>query len=442
MQKMNGNEDAVDTVAAAAAALEAMGIGGGLGGQSFPAGPWRSMQSVGLGVGEYTKVRTIAKGSQGMVVEVESRTGERFAMKEIPLPGLIWQRDFPKLLQGADREVRALKGLAWASGVVVKLVDCWISADFKQANIVMELLPHTLRDILDGRRRQNQGPPPVEQSARWFTQVTVGLAAIHSSGYIHRDVKPSNLLLTEDLRHCKIADLGVSRPLCSSAGKPHAPAPSTFSDATSDVMAVDNNFDACSGVGTDITEASRATGATGVTEATSIISGYTQRPGTTAYSSPEALHGKYYDIKLDVFSLGCVLLELLAMISVPSLKIGDASGKKLLETVEEALRKQEELSANDAMKSETCIQLQQIGLRMLDPSADLRPTPQEVMSCDILKTHLQAILQESPELSRTLQTDRGGSGNIGRQGSIGRFPGGSGGQNMRTAGLSLFGHGR
>eukprot|EP00929_Paragymnodinium_shiwhaense_P080034 TRINITY_DN41718_c0_g2_i1.p1 TRINITY_DN41718_c0_g2~~TRINITY_DN41718_c0_g2_i1.p1 ORF type:complete len:889 (-),score=202.49 TRINITY_DN41718_c0_g2_i1:226-2892(-) len=368
--------------------------------EAFPAGPWRSMQTVGPAVGEYTKVRIIAKGSQGKVNEVEAKKspycpdGTRLAHKEIPLPGLIWQRDFPRLLQSADREVRALKGLAWASGVVVQLIDCWISPDFKQANIVMELLPHSLRDILEGRRRQNQGQPPFEQSARWLLQSAVGLASIHYSGYIHRDIKPSNLLLTQDLRHCKIADLGVSRPLVNTGV---GQGDEGQSDCCSDLQAG-------SKVGTEISDLSRMTGAT---EASSILSGYTMRPGTKAYMSPESLKSGLYDVKLDVFSLGCVLLELLTMTSVPNMKLGEAVRQLAIERVESVLtmaeQKVKEGGSEDSPEDnlENFRQLRSICLQMLDPNPEQRPSAVEVARTPIFSTHRTLLLQEFPVLLKS-----------------------------------------
>lgn len=49
------------------------------------------------------------------------------------------------------------------------------------------------------------------QALDYIEQVCAGLAHAHQSGIIHRDIKPQNLLLTEDKKTIKIADFGVAR---------------------------------------------------------------------------------------------------------------------------------------------------------------------------------------------------------------------------------------
>src|SRR5689334_17635556 len=47
------------------------------------------------------------------------------------------------------------------------------------------------------------------QALNYIEQVCAGLSFAHGSGIIHRDIKPQNLLLTEDKKTVKIADFGV-----------------------------------------------------------------------------------------------------------------------------------------------------------------------------------------------------------------------------------------
>ncbi len=49
------------------------------------------------------------------------------------------------------------------------------------------------------------------QALLYLEQVCAGLVHAHKMGVIHRDIKPQNLLLTEDRKTVKIADFGVAR---------------------------------------------------------------------------------------------------------------------------------------------------------------------------------------------------------------------------------------
>jgi len=381
----------------------------------FPARPWRSMPQVCAAKSAYTKVRTIAMGSQGLVSEVVRRDGLHFAMKEVLLPGVLWKRDFPKLLQSVDREVRALQTMKWARHVVVQLVDCWIEPDFRSANIVMEYLPFSLRTVLEERRASGRGAPLVEESTRWITQISLGLAAIHKSGYIHRDIKPSNLLLTKNQRHCKIADLGVSRPLRNSRGRGNkAPAPSDIDSQSCNEASSREAPEELSYIGTDVTVLSRMTVAT---ESSSILTSFTQRPGTKQYTSPEALRGGDYDAKIDMFALGYVICELLTLVSVSNLKQGEpATTMEGGESVTLAMRVEFAIaSAKVQLRSlprdrETLDMLRDLCCDLLESSPQLRPTAREVLSIEAFKVHLLETFRESPELSLLLGD--GGRANV------------------------------
>mmetsp|Transcript_107946 Transcript_107946/g.271519 ORF Transcript_107946/g.271519 Transcript_107946/m.271519 type:complete len:636 (-) Transcript_107946:127-2034(-) len=186
---------------------------------AFPGIPLQSIPAVGLGVGSYTKVRVVGRGTQGQVWQVTSQDGTCYALKEIALKGVLWHRDFPKRLRDADREVRALKGLAWAACVVVPIVDCWIQKDFEMSCIVMEWNPKNLDAVLKKLILDKTGPVPLSKVCNWLSRLCAGLGAIHAAGFIHRDLKPSNILLDESLQQCKITDLGVSRALHRQAPK-------------------------------------------------------------------------------------------------------------------------------------------------------------------------------------------------------------------------------
>lgn len=119
--------------------------------------------------------------------------------------------------------------------------------------IVMEHVPgETLADVLgrDGRLR-------ADRAAEIASSVADALAVAHAAGIVHRDVKPANVMLTPDGR-TKLTDLGIAR-------------------------SVDGDT---------------------ITHASAIL-------GTAGYVSPEQALGAPVDERSDIYSLGCVLYEML-----------------------------------------------------------------------------------------------------------------------------------
>jgi serine/threonine-protein kinase len=83
--------------------------------------------------------------------------------------------------------------------------------------LVMEYVPgHTVRDVL-----RTHGALPPAQALAIIDPVLQALAAAHRAGYIHRDVKPENVLISEDGR-VKVTDFGLARAIeGADSGKTH-----------------------------------------------------------------------------------------------------------------------------------------------------------------------------------------------------------------------------
>ncbi len=78
--------------------------------------------------------------------------------------------------------------------------------------IVMELLPG--RSL--ARYLREQGPLPIELTAKWLTPICGALNEAHALGLVHRDIKPSNLFVVEAKGiepHLKLLDFGLAKSL-------------------------------------------------------------------------------------------------------------------------------------------------------------------------------------------------------------------------------------
>ena len=78
--------------------------------------------------------------------------------------------------------------------------------------LVMEWIEGgSMRDMLDRAKRKGE-LVSFDDASKWFKEVAHGLEAIHYAGVIHRDVKPSNILIGPN-RVAQIADLGIAKPI-------------------------------------------------------------------------------------------------------------------------------------------------------------------------------------------------------------------------------------
>ncbi|CAN5640550.1 hypothetical protein BH24ACT26_BH24ACT26_10350 [soil metagenome] len=150
----------------------------------------------------YALKAPIGKGGMGVVWRAQDTLLQReVAIKEVHLPEELSGPDRDAVQGRVLREARAAARLGHPS--VVTVYD--VLREQGTAYIVMELVHgRTLSEVVE-----QEGPLEVERVARIGLEVLGGLDRAHREGIVHRDVKPANIMITDD-GHVKLADFGIA----------------------------------------------------------------------------------------------------------------------------------------------------------------------------------------------------------------------------------------
>ncbi|MCI0701037.1 MAG: protein kinase [Planctomycetia bacterium] len=129
----------------------------------------------------------------------------------------------------SDREPVAVKVIAPAAGVLQRDIDLFlrearIMAELDHRHIVRYLdsgesdgFLYLVMELVDGpdlrQRVKDRGPLDIRAGVRLTINILDGLTHAHAKGFVHRDVKPSNVLLDgpKKRRMAKLADFGLAR---------------------------------------------------------------------------------------------------------------------------------------------------------------------------------------------------------------------------------------
>uniref|UniRef100_UPI0037E72BF3 rho-associated protein kinase 2-like isoform X3 n=1 Tax=Semicossyphus pulcher TaxID=241346 RepID=UPI0037E72BF3 len=145
---------------------------------------------------DFERVKLIGRGAYGEVQLVRHKASRKvYAMKQLNKFEMIKRSDSAFFWE--ERHIMAFSNSPW----VVQL--CCAFQDDRHLYMVMEFMPGG--DVVT--LTMNYDIP--EKWARFYTaEVVLALDNIHSMGFIHRDVKPDNMLLDEH-GHLKLADFGT-----------------------------------------------------------------------------------------------------------------------------------------------------------------------------------------------------------------------------------------
>ncbi|KAJ2237002.1 hypothetical protein H4R99_002532 [Coemansia sp. RSA 1722] len=220
---------------------------------------------------QWIKGKLIGKGSFGNVhVAINAATGEVIAVKQIRLPKSICA------LTTKDKGDQKAKS-QWEEAVGMMYTEVELLKDLDHENIVqllgfeiaggvmsmfLEYVPGgTVQSLV-----QQHGPLPESVVRSFLRQILAGLAYLHERGILHRDIKGANILVDET-GTCKISDFGISRRTDHSS-----------------LVALLRGSNMSNSQGKII--------------------------GTVPFMAPEVARGARYTEAADIWSLGCVVVQM------------------------------------------------------------------------------------------------------------------------------------
>jgi serine/threonine protein kinase/tetratricopeptide (TPR) repeat protein len=227
---------------------------GASGGDRSSSGPMR-FPAAGMQLGPYLLLERIGAGGMGEVYRARDPRLHRDVAIKV-LSERLWSE--PQALSRFEREARAVAALSHPN--ILAIYD--VGSD--------QGIRYAVTELLEGeslRARLGRGALSWRKAVEIAASIAEALSAAHSSGVIHRDLKPENLFLIADGR-VKVLDFGLAR---------WTPASSLPDEATVPVE----------------------------TDPGTVM-------GTVGYMSPEQVRGEVAGASSDIFSLGCVLYEMIA----------------------------------------------------------------------------------------------------------------------------------
>lgn len=234
----------------------------------------RDLKLSGKQIGAYRVVRELGHGGMGAVYLCERTEGFR---KQVAVKLIKRGLDTNDIIRRFERERQILAALDHPN--IARLIDGGTTDDG---------LPYLVMDYVEGipvTEYCAENDLSTEEILKLFQEISAAVAYAHQNLIVHRDVKPTNILVTKEGTP-KLLDFGIAKLLAASESEPL----------------------------TEITQ--------------------TRQAMTPEYASPEQLEGERVTTATDTFSLGVVLYELLtgarpsSVSSRPSLEKVSANSAK------------------------------------------------------------------------------------------------------------------
>ena len=182
---------------------------------------------------------------------MEDAVGDRHVVKKVDLASMTEEQR-----RQATQECELLMALRHPN--IVKYRES-VSTGKSQYTVMQYCEGGSLEQCIAARRKRGGEPFPERQVLRWLAQLAAALQYCHDSNVLHRDIKAANCFLTLQHEDILLGDFGIAKVLESSAAV-----------------------------------------------AQTII-------GSPCSMSPEVISGKSYNASSDVWSLGCLFYEMVAL---------------------------------------------------------------------------------------------------------------------------------